>query len=233
MHRSGKRSPSTRATSANASRHPYRPFRITDDRQHLAYDRPMSGESSEAPGSALRRRLARGLLAAGAALALALVVAGFAFADPEAPDRAAVPAFELTLLDGETTISLDDLRGQPVVLNAWASWCPPCREEAPTLERVSTDLGPEGVQFLGIVSDDTVASASAYALEAGLDFPHALDDGSFDRDYVVQALPTTYVLDAEGRLVAKHAGPISEARLRVLIEEARHPASADGAGSAD
>ena len=166
-------------------------------------------------------RVARGLLAAGGALVLALVVAGFAFADPAPPDRAEAPAFSLTLLDGETTITNTELRGQPVVLNAWASWCPPCREEAPMLERVSKDLGSEGVQFVGIVSDDTVASASAYAEEADLDFPHALDDGSFDAVYRVEVLPTTYILDADGRIVAKHAGPISEACLRVLIEEAR------------
>ena len=66
---------------------------------------------------------------------------------------------------------------------------------------------------LGIVSDDTAESAADYAAEAGLDFPHVLDDGSFDRDYVVQVLPTTYVLDANGGIVAKHSGPISETRL--------------------
>lgn len=169
----------------------------------------------------LRRRIARGLLAAGGALVVLLVAAGLAFADPEVPDRAEAPAFELVLLDGVTTISSADLRGEPVVLNAWASWCPPCREEAPTLERVSNDLAAEGVQFVGIVSDDTAAAATDYAEEVGLDFPHALDDGSFDRSYVISVLPTTYILDAEGRMVAKHSGPISEARLRVLIEEAR------------
>lgn len=193
----------------------------------------MTTAPPEANRTALRARIARGLLAAGGTLALALVVAGFAFADPEAPDRPLAPSFELTLLDGETTISSDDLRGHPVVLNAWASWCPPCREEAPTLERVSNDLASEGVRFVGIVSDDTAASAADYAIEAGLDFPHALDDGSFDRDYVIQALPTTYVLDAEGRLVAKHAGPISEARLRVLIDEARSAAASSQAGAGE
>ena len=174
-----------------------------------------------------RRRFGRGLLGAGAALLLALVIAGFAFANPEAPDRVAAPAFELTLLDGETTISSNQLRGQPVVLNAWASWCPPCREEAPTLERVSKDLAPEGVAFVGIVSDDTAASAAEYAQQAGLDFPHALDDGSFDASYRIDVLPTTYILDANGGLVAKHSGPISEARLRVLIEEARTTGATD------
>jgi len=192
----------------------------------------MTSESTEAASPTLRQQLARGLIGAGGALVLALLIAGFAFADPAPPARAAAPPFELTLLDGETTISLDDLHGQPVVLNAWASWCPPCREEAPTLERVSNDLRSEGVQFVGIVSDDTATSASDYADEAGLDFPHALDDGSFDEAYSVEVLPTTYVLDADGGVVAKHSGPISEARLRVLIEEARQSAES-GTGSAD
>lgn len=185
-----------------------------------------------APARTSQQRIARGLLAAGGALVVALLLAGFAFGDPGAPDRLDAPAFSLTLLDGETTITNDELRGQPLVINVWASWCPPCREEAPTLERVSKDLGPEGVTFLGVVSDDTVESASQYAEEAGLDFRHALDDGSFDAAYVVEVLPTTYVIDAEGRAVAKYSGPIPEARLRVLIEEARLD-PADVADTAD
>ena len=80
---------------------------------------------------------------------------------------------------------------------------------------------------MGIVSDDTAASAAEYAQQAGLDFPHALDDGSFDASYRIDVLPTTYILDANGGLVAKHSGPISEARLRVLIEEARTTGATD------
>jgi thiol-disulfide isomerase/thioredoxin len=188
-------------------------------------------DSPPTDADASRRRLALGLLGAGGALLLALMMAGSAFADAEVGERTEAPAFSLTLLDGETTISSEQLRGQPVVLNAWASWCPPCREEAPMLERVSKDLMPEGVAFVGIVSDDMVAPASAYAKEAGLDFPHALDDGSFDAGYGIDVRPTTYILDANGGLVAKHSGPISEARLRVLIEEARGGA-ASGVDSA-
>ena len=181
----------------------------------------MTDSATPASEHALRRRLAHGTLAAGSFLLVALLVAGIAFANPATPDRAQAPAFELTLLDGTATISSEQLRGRPAVLNVWASWCPPCREEAPTLERVSKDLSAEDVAFVGIVSDDTALSASEYAAEAGLDFPHALDDGSFDRSYGIQALPTTYIIDADGRLVARHTGPISEARLRLLIAEAR------------
>ena len=169
---------------------------------------------------ATRRSIARGLLGAGAALALVLLVAGFALASPAPPERAEAPAFALELLDGGSVTS-EELRGQPLVINVWASWCPPCREEAPTLSRVAAEFEDSGVRFLGIVSDDTASNARDFAEEAQLDFRHAIDDGSFDRAYQVPVLPTTYVLDATGALVATHLGPISEARLRVLIEEAR------------
>ncbi len=160
------------------------------------------------------------LLGAGAALALVLIVAGFALASPAPPERSAAPPFDLPLLEGGS-VSSDELRGQPLVINVWASWCPPCREEAPTLSRLAAEFEDTGVRFLGIVSDDTASNAREFAEEAQLDFPHAIDDGSFDRAYQVQVLPTTYVLDATGAFVATQLGPISEARLRVLIEEAR------------
>jgi thiol-disulfide isomerase/thioredoxin len=172
------------------------------------------------PSEATRRRIARALFAAGGALVAALALAGFAFGTPASSARPAAPAFSLTALDG-TPVDLATFEGQPIVINAWASWCPPCREEAPTLRRVYDDLGDEGVAFLGIVSADTAGPASSYAAEVGLSFPHAVDDGTFDAAYRVQVLPTTYVIDVDGNLVDKHAGPISEARLRVLIDEAR------------
>ena len=176
--------------------------------------------AATATAEASRRTIARALLGAAAVLALALVVASFAFATPAPPERPDAAAFTLELLDGGS-VSSDELGGQPLVINVWASWCPPCREEAPTLSRVSADLKGSGVTFLGIVSDDTAQAARDFAAEAGLDFPHAIDDGSFDRAYEVHALPTTYVVDANGGIVATHLGPITEARLRVLIEEAR------------
>jgi len=172
--------------------------------------------------AATRSTLSPALLASGGVLALALLVAGFAFATPAPPDRDDASAFTLPLLDGGT-ITSQELVGKPVVINVWASWCPPCREEAPILSRVAADLEGSGVRFLGVVQDDSLEDARAFAADAGLDFTHAVDDGSFDRAYDVPVLPTTYVLDASGQLVATHLGPITEARLRVLIEEARTP----------
>jgi thiol-disulfide isomerase/thioredoxin len=167
-----------------------------------------------------RRSISRALLGTSAVLALVLIVAGFALASPAPPERAETPAFALELLDIGSVAS-EELRGQPLVINVWASWCSPCREEAPTLSRLAAELDGSGVRFLGVVSDDTASNARAFAEKAQLDFLHAIDDGSFERAYKVQVLPTTYVLDATGALVARHLGPISEARLRVLIEEAR------------
>ena len=153
-------------------------------------------------------------------MVFALALAGFLLASPASPRRIQAPAFSLAGLHSGTVTS-DDLRGEPVVINVWASWCPPCREEAPTLSRLAAEFDGAGVHFLGVVKDDVAANARAFVAEANLDFPHVIDDGSFDRTYGVQVLPTTYVVDANGGLVAVHTGPISEARLRVLIAEAQ------------
>ena len=157
---------------------------------------------------------------------LALLAAGALLASPGQPAREPAPAFALAGLDGGSVTS-EELLGEPIVINVWASWCPPCREEAPTLSRLAAEFDGDGVRFLGVVSDDVTADARAFATEANLDFLHAIDDGSFDRAYDVPVLPTTYVVDASGRLVATHLGPISEARLRVLIAEARTTAAVE------
>lgn len=175
---------------------------------------------SEAIDEATRRRYGRELLLAGGVMLLALLAAGFLLASPGQTARDPAPAFALAGLDGGSVTS-EDLFGEPLVINVWASWCPPCREEAPTLSRLAAEFEGDGVRFLGIVSDDVAANARAFVAEADLDFLHAIDDGSFDRAYDVPVLPTTYIVDANGGLVATHLGPISEARLRVLIAEAR------------
>jgi cytochrome c biogenesis protein CcmG, thiol:disulfide interchange protein DsbE len=175
---------------------------------------------SETTDEATRRRYSRDLLLAGSMMLLALLAAGFLLTSASQTARDPVPAFALAGLDGGS-VSSEELFGEPLVINVWASWCPPCREEAPTLSRLAAEFDGDGIRFLGIVSDDVAANARAFAAEADLDFLHAIDDGSFDRAYDVQLLPTTYIVDANGELVATHLGPISEARLRVLIGEAR------------
>lgn len=167
---------------------------------------------------ALRRRLIRGFAGASAALLLVLALLGFTATSPGAASTVA-PAFDLPLLDGGRVTNAD-LGGRVAVINIWASWCPPCREEAPALRRAYERFAAEPVAFLGVIRDDTAGDALEFASEWGLDYPHAEGDRAFFSDFGARGIPTTIVLDAAGRIVARHFGPISESRLSALIDDA-------------
>lgn len=132
------------------------------------------------------------------------------------------PDFTLQTLDGQT-IQLRALRGQAVVLNFWTTWCPPCRLEMPTLEKVAEEYRGQGVVILGVNStiQDAVVDVENFVQEFGITFPILLDpQGSATRSYEIRALPTTFFIGADG--VIHHVsvgGPISEATLRARIEE--------------
>ena len=181
--------------------------------------------SAGATAAAARGARRVGWLLLGAAVVVLAVLAakGALAGAPAAPASGApAPAFVLPLLDGPagSDVSSADLAGRAVVINVWASWCPPCREEAPALRRAYESADPDLVSFLGVVHDDAGSAARGFAERAGLGYPQALDDGSFGRAYRVRGLPVTFVVDPRGRLAATHVGPISESRLAVLIEEA-------------
>lgn len=138
------------------------------------------------------------------------------------------PPFALNNSSGETT-RLEDLQGQVVVLNFWASWCPPCKAEMPDLERAYTANKGEGLVILGINStvQDSPDAALSFASAQGVTFPILLDrTGEATRQYLVRALPTTYFIDRQG-IIRKVVvgGPMSEATLtstvRGLLEMAR------------
>jgi cytochrome c biogenesis protein CcmG/thiol:disulfide interchange protein DsbE len=127
------------------------------------------------------------------------------------------PDFEAVTLSGET-ITLSALRGQPVILNHWASWCPPCREEMPALQQIYTDFSEQGLIVLGVntTAQDSREAAGSFVAEYGLTFPIPLDsNGDISRLYRLQALPTTYFIDSDG--VIRDiiiGGPVAEAVLR-------------------
>jgi len=163
------------------------------------------------------------LLGAAAVVLAVLALNGVATGAPRgAVEGTPAPEFVLPLLDGPSgaTVSALDLAGRATVINVWASWCPPCREEAPALRRAHEAADPERVAFLGVVRNDSDGSAHDFVERFDLAYPQAVDDGSFARAYGVRGLPMTFVVDPAGRLTATHFGPISESRIAVLIEDA-------------
>lgn len=137
-------------------------------------------------------------------------------------DRRSAPDLRGTTLDGEE-FDLAALRGSVVVLNVWASWCPPCRAEAPMLQVLADGLRPEGVAFVGVdTRDGDGTAARAFVENVGLSYPNVVDpDGvlllAFRDTLPPQAVPSTLVIDRQGRIAARVIGPTTEPRLRALI----------------
>lgn len=140
---------------------------------------------------------------------------------PEA-DRVPAPDLVGPTLDGGT-FRLADHLGEVVVLNVWASWCAPCRAEAPTLAALATELEPAGVTFVGLDTRDSDASARAFVDRFGITYDNVIDrDGRlqllFSDTLPPQAIPSTLVIDREGRVAGRVLGKASESSLRGLIE---------------
>jgi len=134
----------------------------------------------------------------------------------------AAPDFTLDLLGGGE-VTLSDLRGKPVVVNLWASWCPPCRAEMPAIEKVYQDYQDLGLVILGVntTNQDSEADAAAFVRDYELTFPIPLDrDGSVSMRYALRGLPTTFFIDREGIIRSVVVGgPMSEAVIRSKVED--------------
>jgi len=128
------------------------------------------------------------------------------------------PAFDLETLDGGR-LSLADLRGRPVVLNFWASWCIPCREEAPLLTAAAADYEAQGLRVVGVVYQDSAGNARDFMTRYGQTYAGLLDpDGRTAIDYGVFGIPETYFIDAEGIVSSRQVGAVTEGDLRRQIE---------------
>lgn len=134
----------------------------------------------------------------------------------------AAPDFILPATDG-TLFALHDLRGRPVIINLWASWCPPCRAEMPALQQVYQEYQDEGLVILAVnaTNQDNLQDALDFASSMGLTFPILLDqNGEVSTLYQLQALPTTFFVDSQGIIQeVVVGGPMAEALLRVRAEQ--------------
>lgn len=134
------------------------------------------------------------------------------------------PDFTLQLYDGET-LRLADLRGKPVMVNFWASWCPPCRQEAPLLERTWRAYREQGVVFVGVNIWDREEDARRFLAEFDITFPTGSDpNGAVSIDYGLTGIPETYFVDRDGRVARKWIGPFTEPALRAFLDEIVAPA---------
>jgi len=177
-------------------------------------------------GTARAPRLNRKVLVAGLVIALpllAVLVANLG-RDPHSVRSPLLgrpaPPFRLVPVGGGTPVALASLRGKPVVINFWATWCVPCFQEHAALVESARTL--TGVQFLGIVYEDDEARTGEFLRERGTSYPSLMDkDGRTAIAYGVFGVPETFFIDPEGRIVEKYVGALDRDAILSLLSLAR------------
>lgn len=172
---------------------------------------PQDHRMTNAKGLTRRRRGLLGALALVAALVAAELLGGSSGdanrPAPKLPGAVLVPP----------RVTVSGLRGRPAAINFWASWCEPCRHEAPELERLARSLGGQA-RLVGVDWSDGLASARSFVREYGWSFPVLRDSsGTVGERYGVVGLPTTFILDSRGRIVRTLQGPQTKASLRSAL----------------
>jgi thiol-disulfide isomerase/thioredoxin len=135
--------------------------------------------------------------------------------------RREAPDLRGSTLDG-VSFALSSLRGHVVVLNVWASWCEPCRTESPALVAVAASVDAAGIRFVGLDERDSAVKARAFVQSVHSTYPHLVDQGALLAqlsEWLPQAVPSTLILDPQGRVAARVVGKVTEERLRTLLTQ--------------
>lgn len=173
------------------------------------------------PDRRVRRLIVAAWLVAGVAAIIAFLT--ISVARPSGPVDTPIvgrpaPAFDLQTLDGQR-VALADLRGSPIVLNFWASWCIPCREEAPLLTAADAAHRTQGLRVLGVVYQDSAENARQFMARYGQTYPGLLDpNGRTAIDYGVFGIPETFFIDRSGFVRSRQVGALTEAELQRQVE---------------
>ncbi len=156
-------------------------------------------------------------------------VSSGAVATPRAPEPAAAqpaplvghpaPEFTLTAIDG-SQVALSDLRGQVVLINLWATWCPPCRAEMPAMQQAYERFRNQGFVVLAVNQQEDSAKVVQYMNDQRLTFPALLDsDARVSAAYQVRVLPSSFFVDRQGMIRAVYRGPMSRGMIEGTIEQ--------------
>jgi cytochrome c biogenesis protein CcmG/thiol:disulfide interchange protein DsbE len=205
-----------------------------DPDEHAPQDEPPVDEAAEPPADRGGRRRLLGLAATVAVVGVLLGLLGWQVAsrdkaqavpaDIAAGSRPSAPDFELPRLDEDGVLRLSSLRGSPVVVNFWASWCVPCRDEAPLLQSAWERYRDQGLVVLGVDSEDFTDDARAFMARYGLTFPNVRDgEADVKSDFGLLGYPETFFVDREGGLVHHVPGPVTAVTLERGIQAILEP----------
>jgi len=126
--------------------------------------------------------------------------------------------FTLMDLDGNE-ISLSDFNGKVLILNFWATWCPPCREEIPDFVEVYNEYESKDVQFIGVSNED-ISTLRSFVEDYNINYPILIDNANVASKWGINAIPTTFMLDRDGKVIFKNIGMMTREQLENNIKDA-------------